>query len=99
MLPPRPVLASAILLVGGLAWSLASSPPPLADLSEAARWEGQSVTLEGWASEVRRSADGTRFVLVDGPHAVPVRVSGTAAAGGTDEGDEDAGAISAGDRV
>src|SRR5688500_5772734 len=92
MLPPRPVLAAAIFLVGGLAWSLASAPAPLEDLADAARWEGQAVTLEGWASEVRRGADGTRFVLVEGPHAVPVRVSGIAA-------DAGGGGFSAGDRV
>lgn len=81
MLPPRPVLAAAILLVGGLAWSLASVPPPLASLADASRWEGQSVTLEGWASDVRSGADGARFVLVDGVHAVAVRVSSAPAGG------------------
>ena len=74
MLPPRPVLACAILMVGGLGWSLASAPPPLATLAEAARWEGQAVTLEGWVGGVRASADGIRFVLLDGTHSVAVRV-------------------------
>lgn len=75
MLPPRPVLATAILLVGGLAWSLADSPPVVARLEEAARWEGQSVAFEGWAVDVRRDEAATRFVLVDGTHRVAVRVS------------------------
>jgi hypothetical protein len=75
MLPPRPLLASALLLVGGLGWSLASSPPPVSSLAEAGRWEGQSVTLEGWASDVRQDPEGVRLVLVDGADAVPVRVS------------------------
>lgn len=90
MLPPRPVLACAILLVGGLAWSLASAPPPVADLSEAARWEGQTVALQGWATEVRSGVDATRFLLVDGAHSLQVRVG--AAAG-------DAPGFGAGDRV
>lgn len=96
MLPPRPVLATAILLVGGLAWSLASSPPPLATLADAARWEGQSVTLEGWASDVRWGPDGSRFVLVDGTHSVPVRVAadGESAAPATGDRVQAAGRLS-----
>ncbi|HUR24583.1 MAG TPA: OB-fold nucleic acid binding domain-containing protein [Candidatus Thermoplasmatota archaeon] len=94
MLPPRPVLASAILLVGGLAWSLGSSPPPVASLADAALWEGQSVTLEGWVSDVRPAADGTRFTLVDGAHSVAVRI----AAAGADA-IADGPALSTGDRV
>jgi hypothetical protein len=88
MLPPRPVLASAILLVGGLGWSLASAPPPVAELSEAARWEGQTVALQGWATEVRGGADATRFLLVDGAHSLQVRVAaGAGAAPGFAAGD------------
>jgi hypothetical protein len=74
MLPPRPLLASAILLVGGLAWSIADSPPPAASLAEAIEWEGQAVTLTGWATDVQQTADGARFTLVDGGDAVAVRV-------------------------
>lgn len=90
MLPPRPVLAAAILLVGALAWSLGSAPPPVAALADAARWEGQSVSLEGWASDVRPGADGLRFVLVDGTQAVAVRVA---------PGTMDGPGLAAGDRV
>jgi hypothetical protein len=68
------LLAAAILLVGGLAWSVASLPPATADLADAARWEGQTVALGGWASDVHQSADGSRFTLVDGSAAVAVRV-------------------------
>lgn len=80
MLPPRPLLAAAVLLVGGLAWSVAVLPPPVASLAEAARWDGQAVTLEGWARDVRVDATGLRFTLVDGGHQVAVRVATTDAA-------------------
>jgi hypothetical protein len=89
MLPPRPVLASALLMVGGLAWSLASVPPPVVELAEAARWEGQAVTLEGWVGGLRAGADGSRFLLLDGTDSIPVRL----AAAGRDPG------FGAGDRV
>jgi hypothetical protein len=44
-------------------------------LAEAGLWEGQSVRLDGWATDVRPGADGTRFTLVDGADSVAVRVS------------------------
>lgn len=75
MLPPRPVLATAILLVGGLAWSLSAAPPVVARLEDAGRWEGQSVALVGWAVDVRRDEAATRFALVDGTHRVAIRVA------------------------
>ncbi|MHB1262306.1 MAG: hypothetical protein ACYC2H_11395 [Thermoplasmatota archaeon] len=75
MLPPRPVLAAALLLVGGLAWSLGNAPPVVADLATAARWEGQTVALVGWATELRHDVDATRFLLVDGTHLIAVRVA------------------------
>lgn len=75
MLPPRPVLAVAVLLVGGLAWSLGAEPPVVAALADAARWEGQAVALEGWATGLRHETEATRFSLVDGTHVVAVRVA------------------------
>lgn len=77
VLPPRPLLACAILLVAGLGWSVASLPPPAASLAEAARWEGQTAAFEGWATQVKGDAEGSRFTLVDGTHALAVRVGAT----------------------
>ncbi|MFA5943057.1 MAG: hypothetical protein WC876_01170 [Candidatus Thermoplasmatota archaeon] len=73
VLPPRPLLAAAILLVGALTWSVTARPAPLATLDDAARWEGQTVTLEGWIKDLRTEPDALRFSLVDGQHAVAVR--------------------------
>lgn len=78
MLPSRPLLALSLLLLGGLAWSVAGTAPPTVPLEDAARWEGQDVTLEGWATAVQRSGDGTvRLALVDGTAAVAVRMPDT----------------------
>lgn len=79
MLPPRPLLAASILLVGGLAWSVTALPPPAVNLADAARWEGQSVQLEGWARDIRSGPEGLRFTLVDDGYAVAVRASGSIA--------------------
>lgn len=76
MLPPRSLLAAAILLVGALTWSVAAKPAPLATVDDAARWEGQTVTLEGWVQEMRTEPDALRFNLIDGQDAVAVRSVG-----------------------
>lgn len=81
MLPPRPLLAAAILLVGLLAWSVSALPPPLTSLEEAARWEGQTVSVEGWVQGLRAQPDGLRFVLVDGAQALAVRAPVDASSG------------------
>jgi hypothetical protein len=77
MLPPRPLLAACVLLLGGLAWSVHGAPAPRVEVADAARWEGQSVTLEGWAQRVVRGADGVaRLQIVEDGAAVAVRVAG-----------------------
>lgn len=66
MLPPRPLLAACLLLLGGLAWSVHGTPAPRIALDDAARWDGQAVRVEGWAQGVARtSAGSTRFLLVE----------------------------------
>jgi hypothetical protein len=70
VLPPRPLLALCVLLVGALAWSVAVRPPPDVPLADAERWEGQTVRVEGWAQDIR---PGPRFTLVDGGRALDVR--------------------------
>jgi hypothetical protein len=88
VLPPRPLLAAAILLVGLLAWSVSALPPPLTSVEAAGRWEGQTVTVEGWAQDLRAQADGIRLLLVDSGHAVAVRAPAESDAGeGLQEGD------------
>jgi hypothetical protein len=72
VLPPRPLLALCLLLVGLLAWSVAARPAPGIPLADAARWEGQAVRVEGWASGVRQDDDGLRLTLTDGGHALQV---------------------------
>lgn len=66
--------------MGGLAWSVAGRAPPEASLADAARWEGQTVAMEGWAADVRPDGAGMRLRLVDGAHAVDVRVEGNVVA-------------------
>jgi hypothetical protein len=80
MLPPRPLLAAALLLVGVLAWSVSALPAPVSSLASVARWEGQSVTVEGWVQDLRVLPDGVRLVLVDGGHALAVRAPAEAVA-------------------
>lgn len=73
MLPPRPLLALCVLLVGLLSWSVAARPPPTVAIEDAARWEGQTVRVEGWASDSRKEDDGLRLVLTDAGRALQVR--------------------------
>lgn len=91
VLPPRPLLAIALLLLGGLAWTVDGRAPPQVDLADAARWEGQAVVVEGWAQSVRTQEGSLRFALAEGGNAVAVRV-----AGGPDPGRP---SLAAGDRV
>jgi hypothetical protein len=81
MLPPRPLLAVCLLLLGGLAWSVGGQPAQKVALAEAATWEGQSIRLEGWAQDVRKDPSGAlRLHLVDGAASVAVRVPSPAEA-------------------
>ena len=76
MLPPRPLLAVSLLLLGGLAWTVEGRPPPQVDLADAARWEGQAVVVEGWAESVSVAADGAlRLALTAGRHGMAARVA------------------------
>lgn len=77
MLPPRPLLALCLLLVGLLAWSVTAHPAPDVAVADAARWEGQAVRVEGWASDVRQDGDGLRLTLTDGGHALQVHAPPT----------------------
>jgi hypothetical protein len=83
VLPPRPLLAASIFLVGLLGWSVSAVPPPLSSLEAAARWEGQTVTVEGWVQDLRAQPDGLRLVLVDGGHALAVRAPADASVDGS----------------
>ena len=74
-LPPRPLLAVCLVLLGGLAWTVEERDLPLILPAEAPLWEGQAVRLEGWAQAVVPAPDGSlRLRLVDGPHAVAARL-------------------------
>lgn len=64
-------LASAALLLG-----LANLPPVTIAVASAADHEGDHVRITGWATEVRRGDDWTRFILVDDSHGIPVRLDG-----------------------
>jgi hypothetical protein len=68
VLPPRPLLALCVLLVGLLSWSVAARPAPSVALADTAQWEGQTVRVEGWVAESREG----RLVLVDGGHRIQV---------------------------
>lgn len=83
MLPPRPLLALCLVLLAGLVWTVEGQPAPRVPLSRADLWEGQRVTIEGWAQGVQRGADGSlRFDLVDGGRLVAVRTPHAALAAG-----------------
>jgi hypothetical protein len=72
VLPPRPLLALCLLLVGLLSWSVAARPAPAVPLADAARWEGQTVRVEGWASGVEQDDGGLRLTLTDQGHTLQV---------------------------
>lgn len=92
MLPPRPLLAACLLLLGGLAWTVAGRPPPSISPADAPLWEGQAVVVEGWAQDVGQASGGAlRFAVVEGGHAVAARMTGGAGDAGPP--------VQAGDRV
>lgn len=72
MLPPRPLLALCLLLMGLLAWSVSARPAPDVPLGAIAPWEGQEVRTEGVATQVHADAAGLRFSLLDAGHALSV---------------------------
>jgi len=63
-----------VLLVGGLAWSVAARPIPSVALADAARWEGQTVRAEGWATDLRGDGAGLALMLRDGAASLEVRL-------------------------
>lgn len=87
-LPPRPLLAVCLVLLGGLAWTVEDRDLPRVGPADAALWEGQAVVLEGWTQAIAPLPDGgLRLRLVDGTHAVAARLpalegSGVALAAG-----------------
>lgn len=95
MLPPRPLLALCVLLIGLLSWSVAARPQPEVALADAARWEGQSVRTEGWASDLRVARDGSlALTLVDGGQALQVDAPPSTAHPGIGDRVEAAGRLS-----
>lgn len=76
MLPPRPLLAACLVLLGLLGWSADQRGLPEASVADAARWEGQAAVVEGWAQEVRVDGAGAlRLRLVDRGAALDVRLA------------------------
>lgn len=72
----RRLVALALVGVGALAYLAQATPTPTIAPSEAARWEGQSVAVQGVLRD-RRLMDGVcRFDLVGDGHALPARLAG-----------------------
>lgn len=101
VLPPRPLLAACLVLLGGLAWTVEGRPPPTIAPAEAPLWEGQAVVVEGWAQDVGQTSGGAlRFAIVEGRHAVAARMTGPGEAGAGGAGGAGAGPpMQTGDRV
>jgi hypothetical protein len=75
VLPPRPLLAACLVLLGALAWAVEGRPPPTVSPGEAWRWEGQAVVVEGWALGVSKGGDGgVRMTLSDGGSGLATRL-------------------------
>lgn len=67
----RALVTLCLLLLAALAWLADVRAPPRITPADAARWEGQSVTVSGWVSDVSRdSAGGQRFRIRDGGAAL-----------------------------
>lgn len=73
---PRALVVLCLLLLAGLSWLAEARTPPRIAPADAPLWEGQTITVAGWASQVKRDPDGSqRMALRQGSHAVEASAS------------------------
>lgn len=83
MLQARPLLAVCLVLLAGLDWLAGARDVPLVEPADAARWEGQTVRMQGWVLDTKTSGGFSQWTLAADGHSIPVQATPASAAEAT----------------